>query len=185
MACAPLAFEWNDEENWRAVPGYESYSISSHGRVRRDAIIYGGGGSVRVPRGFLRQRALRTGHLLVTLSTNNQPKNMLVHRLVAMAFLTSPDQSKQLVCHKDDNPANNFVWNLYWGDHTDNAQDMERLGTQRRGSAAPGAKLSADAVREIRERSKAGETQRSIAARLQISQSNVSMIVNGRTWGHI
>lgn len=46
----------------------------------------------------------------------------------------------------------------------------------------PGAKLTPDAVEDIRRRVAAGETQRSVASEHGVSQGAVNMIILGRTW---
>ena len=47
----------------------------------------------------------------------------LVSRLVAITFLPNPE-NKPCVCHKDNNPLNNQVSNLYWGTYKENTQQM-------------------------------------------------------------
>lgn len=58
------------------------------------------------------------GYLFVSLSQNNKNKRVRIHRLVAEAFIPKPDwwtPGMNLdVGHKDDNPKNNNVDNLYW-----------------------------------------------------------------------
>lgn len=49
------------------------------------------------------------------------------HRLVAKAFLPNPE-GYPLVCHKDDDPTNNNVNNLYWGTKSDNLKDAYKHG---------------------------------------------------------
>lgn len=46
-----------------------------------------------------------------------------VHRLVALAYTPNPD-NKPCVCHKDNNPLNNHVDNLYWGTQAENMSQM-------------------------------------------------------------
>ena len=53
------------------------------------------------------------GYSRVKLCKNGKGKLMLVHRLVAMAFLPNPE-NKPMVNHKDENPLNNCVDNLEW-----------------------------------------------------------------------
>lgn len=173
-----------DEERWAVIPSFPAYSASTHGRIKRHAIINGGGGSVRIPSGCLTQRALPTGHRQVTISMDNKPRTLLVHRLVAEAFLERPAE-KEFVCHRDDDPTNNHISNLYWGDRHDNTQDMMRLDGQCKGAEVASAKLTDDAVRLIRARVEAGERQHKVAADFGISQSNVSFIVKRQTWGHV
>jgi len=46
-----------------------------------------------------------------------------IHRLVALAYLPNPE-NKPCVCHKDNNPLNNHVDNLYWGTQLENLAQM-------------------------------------------------------------
>ena len=54
----------------------------------------------------------KKGYLYVTLCKDGK-KNMLIHRLVSVAFL---DNSNNLPCinHKDEDKTNNCTWNLEW-----------------------------------------------------------------------
>jgi len=172
-------------ERWQVIPSYPAYSASSLGRIRRDAIIHGGGGSVRRPKGVLTPRPLPLGHLQITLCVNNTPIDALVHRLVAEAFLPPPPKGKDCVCHRDDNPGNNKPENLFWGDRRDNSDDMVRKNRQAKGEKVAAAKLTECDVREIRRLCEGGAVQREVASQFGVAQSNIAMIVQRRTWRHI
>lgn len=184
MSDAPILCKWDGEE-WRTIPSLPAYSVSSTGRVRRDALTYGGGGSVRTPTGTLSQRALPSGHRQVTVSIENQPRTLLVHRLVAEAFLPAPPAGKDCVCHHDDDPSNNRPDNLFWGSKADNSADMVRKGRSVRGERVKGAKLTADQVMDIRRRLASGENQYEVAAQYGVGQANISMIAKRVTWRHL
>lgn len=107
---------------WKTVPGYEGfYEVSDDGQVksfrrRSPALLkqFGhGGGKV---------------YLGVDLCDGGRPKRFLVHRLVALAFI-SP-QTGPLVRHLDDNPRRNVVANLAWGTDTENHADSVRNGSR-------------------------------------------------------
>lgn len=49
------------------------------------------------------------------------------HQLVAWAFIPNPNNLPS-VCHRDDNPSNNRVGNLFWGTQGDNIRDMYSKG---------------------------------------------------------
>jgi hypothetical protein len=172
-------------EVWRTIPAFPAYSASSWGRIRRDALIFGGGGSIRVPSGVLKERPLPLGHRQVTLSIENRPTTQLVHRLVAMTFLPQPAQGQDCVCHRDDDPSNNRPENLFWGSRSDNMADMVAKGRQRIGAGVQGSKLTETDIRSIRSLLANGFKQRQVAEIYAISQSNVSSIALGRSWGHV
>ena len=91
------------EEIWKDVKGFEGiYQVSNLGRVKsvRRNII-------------LKNRIARNGYKRVLLCTNNIPKNYYIHRLVATAFISNPN-NYPIVNHKDENPQNNSVGNLEW-----------------------------------------------------------------------
>lgn len=62
---------------------------------------------------FLKPRPLLNGYLFVQLFNEDGFKNMLIHRLVASAYIPNPNGFPQ-VNHKDENKANNNVDNLEW-----------------------------------------------------------------------
>ncbi len=181
---APLRLRYEGED-WRVSPSFPAYSVSSLGQVKRNTITRGGFGSVRYPSGVLRQRALPHGHRQVTLSMDNKPKTVLVHRLVAEAFLPEPMPGQDCVCHHDDDPSNNRPSNLFWGSKADNSSDMVRKGRSVRGDRVKGAKLTEERVKDIRSRIALGENQDQIAKLHGITQSNVSMIAKRITWRHV
>lgn len=91
------------EEIWKDIEGYEGlYQVSNLGRVKslRRNII-------------LKSKIERNGYERVILSANNNTKGYSVHRLVATAFISNPN-NYPIVNHKDENRANNCVNNLEW-----------------------------------------------------------------------
>jgi hypothetical protein len=172
-------------EEWRPIHSCPGYEVSSLGRVRRTALTYGNNGSVRKPSGVLSTRALPFGHRQVTVSINNVPATHLVHRLVAEAFLPAPADGQDCVCHRDDDPSNNSPRNLFWGTRSDNSDDKVRKGRQARGERVKSARLTESQVLDIRKRAISGENQYDLAREYGVTQSNISMIVNRVTWGHV
>ena len=55
----------------------------------------------------------RDGYVLVNLYINGISKNLLVHRIVAKAFIPNPNNLSQ-INHKDGNKQNNRIDNLEW-----------------------------------------------------------------------
>jgi hypothetical protein len=74
----------------------------------------------------------------------------MLHRAVMMVVLGRKLSRDEFVCHRDDDPRNNWPDNLYLGDPQSNAADSGRNGGRVRGEQHPFAKLSDEQVREIR-----------------------------------
>lgn len=55
--------------------------------------------------------------------------NHYVHRLVLISFGGKAPKGKRYCCHRDGNPFNNDINNLYWGDWYDNYLDRVRQGS--------------------------------------------------------
>ena len=109
-------------EIWKAVTGYEDvYEVSNLGRVRRV------GAATGAHLGRILKNTNRDGYAVVNLSTHSRTRTLLVHRLVAEAFIGVSTDSQ--VRHLDDNPQNNAVSNLAWGGPSANALDSVRNGT--------------------------------------------------------
>jgi len=61
------------------------------------------------------------GYLGVTLYNEDGPKTILIHKLVALAFVENPN-NEDTVDHIDNNNQNNLYTNLQWMSRSDNAK---------------------------------------------------------------
>lgn len=84
------------------VAGYENYLVEPDGRIFS-----------LITNKFLKENIGKTGYRTVELFNDNGSKRLLVHRIVATAFIPNPDGLPQ-INHKDENKANNHVENLEW-----------------------------------------------------------------------
>ena len=100
-----------DEEQWKPVVGYEGlYEVSNFGRVK--SLNYNNTGK----EGIMAIHKFRQGHLNVHIKT----KRLLIHVLVAKAFIPIPEKYKGIPVEKLDVhhinflPWDNRVENLMW-----------------------------------------------------------------------
>lgn len=111
-------------EFWKDIPGYEGiYQASSAGRIRTaegKTTFTKRHGTRHWKSRILKGRGddPRTGKR-VNLWKNGKPKDFLVARLVASAFLGEPKEGLT-VNHKDGNRLNNEIENLEWLSLADN-----------------------------------------------------------------
>lgn len=120
-------------EKWKPVIDWESmYEVSDWGRVssllREIEVTRNGKTFIRAVGGkLLSPGRYASGHLYVNLHRNNRPSPTRVHHLVLEAFVERQPRGK-LGLHRDDDPTNNHVSNLYWGTYSDNQHDKVRNG---------------------------------------------------------
>lgn len=96
------------KEIWKDIEGYEGlYQVSNCGKVKSLNYRNCGYSKDLVP------KRNNSGYLWVELFKNGKRAPMLIHRLVANAFIPNPDKLPQ-VNHKDENPENNCIDNLEW-----------------------------------------------------------------------
>ena len=98
------------EEIWKDNEGFEGrYQISSLGRVK--SFLKDTDNGV-----ILKPMVCTNGYLRIDLRNNGRTYKLLVHRVVAEAFL--PNQNHfEYVNHKDESRDNNCVDNLKWCTH--------------------------------------------------------------------
>ena len=110
-------------EIWKDIEGFEGiYQVSNLGRVKSLSRVVRGPrrGFRSVRERILKYRITSKGYALVQLCKPKVQQQVLVHRLVAQAFIPNPLGLK-LVNHKDENPLNCQVENLEWCTHKYNS----------------------------------------------------------------
>lgn len=128
--------------DWKKITGYEGlYEISSCGEVYS---CY--------KNKTLKPSKNKLGYLIVNLYRDGKYKSYYVHRLVAEAFITKPENQESEVNHKDLDKTNNIVSNLEWVTHRDNLRHAVDSGVVMGcpGEKSHHAKLTNDEVIEIR-----------------------------------
>jgi hypothetical protein len=120
---------------WLSVPQYEStYEVSDLGRVRsldrvvvcRNRIGFGFH-ERRYPTRLLKVSPDDNGYPRVSLTVSGRVQRRHVHRLVLGVFV-GPAPEGHEGCHRDGNPENNRLDNLYWGTPSENQYDKVRHG---------------------------------------------------------
>ena len=89
------------------------------------------------------------------------------------------------ICHRCDVPGCVNPDHLFLGNHTENMRDARRKGRLATGDRHPGAKLTADEVREVRARRMAGETTTSLAAAFGATTATISRITTGQAYRNV
>ena len=165
-------------EVWRDVVGYEGfYQVSSYGRVK----------SLRGRKEkFLSIDINNACYAKVLLSKNGQSKTLLVHRLVAAAFIPNVDNKPQ-VNHKNGNKFDNRVENLEWVTCSENTQHAYNMGLAKtlRGVNNGAAKLTSEQISEIRSSCIIGDKDfglRSLAKKFKVSEHTIYRIVHFETF---
>ena len=97
-------------------------------------------------------------------------------------------KNKPEVHHKDDNKANNAVWNLEWVTDEENKEYARQDGLYLKGEKNPAAKLTENDVRFIRQNYKAGDPKFgnvALAERFKVSDVTITNIVTFKSWKNV
>ena len=101
----------------KTIPGYGGYTLYPDGRCWS----------------HLRHCWMRVSYRnkypsFTLVSDDGKRKTKKLHRLLGEVFIPNP-HDERCVLHRDDNPLNWELDNLYWGSYTDNYNDRVKLGT--------------------------------------------------------
>ena len=164
-------------EEWRTVVIAPDYFVSSRGRIV--STKYGDrrllSTSISADTGYpvIGLRPVRGG-LALTVA---------VHRLVLAAFV-GPCPIGHVTAHLNGIRTDNHIENLAWVTAHENMAHKKLHGTEARGEQRPNAKLTADAVRQIRA-FRGQRTQAQMAAMFGVTASAIQGVVDGKSWRHV
>lgn len=112
-------------EQWKDIKGYEGrYQVSNRGNIKslsfkQRYLLRNGKEAYRVTKEkAIATNLINSGYLVAHLHLNNKRTALLVHRLVAEHFLSSP--SSETVNHKNGIKTDNRIENLEWATYTEN-----------------------------------------------------------------
>lgn len=157
-------------EEWRKLPGWERYEVSSLGKLRRNG---------KVLKGY----EDGDGYLATNLSDRGRRRYLRFHVAVLETFV-GPRGGYHGCRHLDGNPKNNRLDNLVWGSAQDNSNDQISHGTRRRGEKQA-SKLTKEDVLEMRRRALSGEVVEKFAEEYGVSAGYARSVVNGSKWKHL
>lgn len=170
------------------IPGYEGlYAITKNGAV------WSYPKTTRNRGKWLGQRE-NLGYMLVTLCKEKTIKTMRVHRLVAITYLSNPNNYPQ-INHLDGDKANNHVSNLEWCDafrnqrhqlllYGFNSTEKHKDVGRKNGAinAKKRRKITFQQAQEIRKLVKSGVKQKVFCDKYNLNHAIVSNIVNNKSY---
>lgn len=92
----------SEVETFVKIEGFEKYEVSNLGKVR----------NIKSGR-ILKPSLGNNGYLIHQLSEHSKRKTLLLHRIIATAFIDNPGKKPQ-INHIDENKLNNDLSNLEW-----------------------------------------------------------------------
>jgi len=174
------------KEIWKTIPGYENYQVSNLGRVK----------SLKFNRGkkekIMKEKKSTNGYLNIGLRKDNKSKLFMIHRLVYLVFNDLPIKfightEKDCILHKDDNPKNNKLDNLFIGTQKDNVYDCINKNRRNyvKGENVYRSVMKKDDILFIRNNLLGKINYQSIAKIYNVSASCIEHIIHRRSWKHI
>ena len=99
------------------IQDYPNYLIYSDGKIW----------SKYLKGRFLKPSVNSCGYLHLRLCKDGKPKNMTIHRLIALHYIPNPE-NKEMVDHIDRDRQNNNINNLRWVTHGENQLNKDAYG---------------------------------------------------------
>lgn len=160
-------------EIWKPIEGWFYYEVSNLGNVRTlgRTVITGNGAMRTYPAKLLSQEKLKSGYFRVWFCKDGKQARILVHRLVALAFVINPT-NLPFVNHKDGIRSNSHADNLEWCTREFNAHHSIQIGLS--------VGWKKDQIDAILSMSKAGMSSVEIAKAMNCSRQSVADVRFGR-----
>lgn len=164
-------------EEYRAIKGFESmYKVSNLGNLMSiDRFIkHSNGGDKFIKGGIKNSRLNKCGYLRSNLKNKGNSYDVLIHRLVAEAFIPNED-NKTHVNHKNGVKTDNRVENLEWVTDSENKVHAVKLRLIK-------TKLTDDQAIEI---NKSKLSNRKLAEIYNVDSTIIWRIKNNKSYKHL
>ena len=102
-------------EVYAIIKDYPNYAISNFGKVI----------NIKKNGKEIKQIKNTKGYLCVNLKSNDNINLVVVHRLVAKAYIDNMDENRNIVDHINNDITNNRVENLRWATSTENSRNAK------------------------------------------------------------
>lgn len=172
-------------ERWKDIDGYDGiYQVSDFGRIKS---FFSGVNKLHGK--LLKPNIGDRGYSYIMLYKGDKKANLLLHRLVAIAFMPNPE-NKPEINHIGKNSfglidkSYNEFYNLEWSTRKENEEHATKNGLKRyaKGEASGAAKLKESDVLFIRS---SKLPKKELAVLFNISRNYINAIMNGRSWKHL
>ncbi len=172
---------------WRSVLGHPRYEVSRCGYIRD------------ITSGKMLNKYLVRGYHRVNLVGPNGRRQWSFHRVLWEAF-NGPIPAKMQINHKDGVKDNNALENLEVVTPRENLLHAYRIGLKKSGDQHPNrlrpwtrprgeshkmSKLTAVAVRAIRDEFASGASKKGLARKYSVTKRAIQQVVNRLTWNHV
>ncbi|MBN2365735.1 MAG: NUMOD4 motif-containing HNH endonuclease [Calditrichaeota bacterium] len=175
-------------EIWEQIQGFGDYQISNHGRVK--SFKY------KTPR-ILKQSPNAEGYMRIVLYKNKKAYTKKVHRLIAQAFISNP-QNFPCINHKNGIKIDNRIVNLEWCTYKENHIHARKIGLYpitdryrlnlslaKRGEKSSTKLKSIDVIKIRDDYAKGAANQFELVEKYLVGQDYISRIVNKKVWRHL
>jgi hypothetical protein len=158
------------------IKGFENYAVDDQGN------IFSLPKKTRKGIRILKSTVGKNGYPMLDLCKDGEIKRFLVHRLIAQTLLPNPNNKEQ-VNHINGNKLDNRLENLELNTRSENQKHAIKIGLRSaKGEKNSQCKITEQEVLYIRNSEEKGSI---LAKKLNISQTTISQIRNGKTWTHI
>jgi len=170
-------------EEWRDVPNFEGYQVSSLGKIRGIDRLKQGRSGLRLTRGQeLKQVPNKKGYPEVRLRKNGT-HTRLVHKLVSSAFLVKSEGQTQ-INHINGVKTDNSVINIEWVTQSENQKHAYKLGLQpsRAGEGNSRATITDKDVTKLKLLYNSGKTTKEVSELIGVNLSIIRQIIYRKSW---
>jgi hypothetical protein len=165
-------------EIWKDIKGYEGlYQVSNFGNVKTLSRFKNG---YMTKTRLLKHTPYTNGYYMVTLVNGINRKKISIHRLVAQAFISNPD-NKPEVNHFNGIKTDNRVENLEWCTHIENQKHASINSLYLIGEKHPNSILTQKDVNEIRKIGK-NKTLHELGKLYGVTYSTIWRVLKYKIW---